>query len=94
MAYCLIVYLILELPIILSMKKLQKSLGLKPQGGNSIVFMASGKLNAPILGKILGNLEIQERKYFDVTQDVVPDLCSDIVLGQSFMSKHKEVTFK
>ena len=75
-------------------KKVAESLGLKPQGGTSIVSMASGKLNAPILGQISGNLEIQGRNYFDVTLGVVPDLCSDIVLGQSFMNKHKEITFK
>ena len=56
--------------------------------------MASGKLNATILGQILGNLEIQGRNYFDVTLGVVPDHCSDIVLGQSFMNKHKKVTFQ
>ena len=75
-------------------KKVAESLGLKPQGGTSVVSMASGKLNAPILGQISGNLEIQGRNYFDVTLGVVPDLCSDIVLGQSFMNKHKEITFK
>ena len=75
-------------------KKVTESLGLKPQGGTSVVSMASGKLNAPILGQISGNLEIQGRNYFDVTLGVVPDLCSDIVLGQSFMNKHKEITFK
>ena len=39
-------------------------------------------------------LEIQGRNYFDVTLGVVPDLCSDIVLGQSLMNKHKVITFK
>ena len=75
-------------------KKVAESLGLKPQDGTSVVSMASGKLNAPILGQILGNLEIQGRSYFDVTLGVVPDLGSDIVLGQSFMNKHKKITFK
>ena len=75
-------------------KKVAESLGLKPQGGTSVVSMASGKQNAPILGQISGNLEIQGRNYFDVTLGVVPDLCSDIVLGQSFMNKHKEIAFK
>ena len=56
--------------------------------------MASGKLNAAILGQISGNLEIEERNYFDVTLGVVPDFCSNIVLGQSFMNKHKEIAFK
>ena len=56
--------------------------------------MAFIKLNAPILGQISGNLEIQGRNYFDVTLSVVPDLCFDIVIGQSFMNKHKEITFK
>ena len=37
-------------------KKVAESLGLKPQGGTSVVSMASGKLNAPILGQISGNL--------------------------------------
>ena len=75
-------------------KKAAESLGLKPRGGTLVVSMASGKLNAPILGQISGNLEIQGRNYFDVTLSVVPDLCSDIVLGQSFKNKHKEITFK
>ena len=46
-------------------EKVAKSLGLKPRGGTSI--MVSGKLNAPIFGQILGNLEIQGKNYFDVT---------------------------
>ena len=75
-------------------KKVAESLGFKLQGGTSVVSMASEKLNAPILGQILGNLEIQGRNYFCVTLGVVPDLCSDIVLGQSFMNKHKEITSK
>ena len=62
-------------------KNVAESLGLKPQGGTSVVSVASGKLNAPILGQMSGNLEIQRRNYFNVTLGVVPDLCSDIVLG-------------
>ena len=72
-------------------KKVAESLGLKPLGGTSVVSMASGKLNAPILGQISGNLEIQRRNHLDITLGVVSDLCSDIVLGQSFMNKHKEI---
>ena len=68
-------------------KKVAESLGLKPRGGTSVVSMASGKLNAKILGEISGSLQIQERNYFDVTLGVVPDLCSDIVLGQSFIEQ-------
>ena len=75
-------------------KKVAESLGLKPQGGTLVVSMASVELNATILGQISGNLEIQGRNYFDVTLGVVPDLCSDIVLGQSFMNNHKEISFK
>ena len=74
--------------------KVAESPGLKPQGDTSVVFMASGTLNAPILGQMSGNLEIQRRNYFNVTLGVVPDLCSDIVLGQFFINKHKEITFK
>ena len=67
-------------------KNVAEFLGLEPRGGTSIVSMASGKLNASILEQILEKLEIQERNYFDLTLGVVPDLCFDIVLGQSFMN--------
>ena len=51
-------------------KKVAESLGLKHQCGTSVVSMASEKLNAPILGQISGNLEIEGRNYFDVTLGV------------------------
>ena len=41
-------------------EKIAKSLDLKSRACTSIVSIASGKLNAPILGKISGNLETQE----------------------------------
>ena len=56
--------------------------------------MASGELNAPILGKTSGSLEMQRRNYFAVALGIVPNFCSDIVLGQFFMSKHKKIAFK
>ena len=52
-------------------EKVAKSLGFKSRGGTSIVSIASGKLNAPIVGKISGNLQIQRRNYFDVVLETL-----------------------
>ena len=94
MVYCSIVIRNYSLCNNFANEKVAESLNLKPRGGTSVISMASGKLNAQILGQISGNLKIHEKNYFDVTLGVVPDRCSDIVLEQSFVSKHKEIIFK
>ena len=56
--------------------------------------MASDELTAPVIGKVQSELELQGRKYPNVTFGVILKLCADIVLGQSFLNIHKEVIFK
>ena len=63
-------------------EEVAKSVGLKPSGYKSQVSMASDELTAPVLGKVQNELELQGRKYPNVTFGVIPKLCADIVLGQ------------
>ena len=64
-------------------EEVAKSVGLKPSGYKSQVSMASDELTAPVLGKVQSELELQRRKYPNVTFGVIPKLCADIVLGHN-----------
>ena len=64
-------------------EKVAKSVGLKPSGYKSQISMASDELTAPVLGKVQSELELQRRKYPNVTFGVIPKLCADIVLGHN-----------
>ena len=45
-----------------------------------------------ITGFCNSNLEVNEKKYSNVKLYVMMNLCADIILGQDFQSKHKNVT--
>ena len=64
------------------------------EGKPSRVSMASDKLMAPTLGKVCTNLKVQGRDYPNVVLVVMPGLCADVVLGQDFLRRHKEVIIK
>ena len=59
---------------------------MKPAAGN--VSMASSSLKASIKGNCTVDLSLLGEWYPDVKLSVLPHLCSDIVLGQDFMSQH------
>ena len=53
-------------------KEVAKSVGLKPSGYKSQVSVASDQLTAPALGKVQSELELQARKYPNVTFGFIP----------------------
>ena len=75
-------------------EKVVLDIGLRRHGKVSQVSMASSQLNAPVLGSVTTNLIIDGRVYNNLSFGVVPGLCSDIILGQDFMSQHDEIVFK
>ena len=68
--------------------------GLIPQGNSSKVSMASNAFSATVLGKVTSSLNIQGRTYPKLSFGVIPNLCADVILGQSFLNQHSEVLLK
>ena len=66
-------------------------LQMKPAAGN--VSIASSSLKASIKGNCTVDLSLLGEWYPDVKLSVLPHLCSDIVLGQDFMSQHSTISF-
>ena len=64
---------------------------MKPAAGN--VSMASSSLRASIKGQCTVDLNLLREWYPDVKLSVLPNLCSDIILGQDFMSQHSTISF-
>ena len=64
------------------------------EGKPSRVSMASDKLMAPTLGKVCISLKVQGCDSPNVMLGVMPGLCADVVLGQDFLRRHKEVIIK
>ena len=66
-------------------------LQMKPAAGN--VSMASSSLKASIKGQCTVNFNLLGEWDPDVKLSVLPNLCSDIILGQDFMSQHSIIYF-
>ena len=66
-------------------------LQMKPAAGN--VSMASSSLKSSIKGQCIVDLNLLGEWYPDVKLSVLPHLCSDIILGQDFMSQHSTISF-
>ena len=66
-------------------------LQMKPATGN--VSMASLSLKASIKGQCIVDLNLLGEWYPDVKLSILPHLCSDIILGQDFMSQHSTISF-
>ena len=67
-------------------------LQMKPAVGN--VSMASLSLKASIKGLCTVDLNLLGEWYPDVKLSVLPNLCSDIILGQDFMSQHSPISLE
>lgn len=72
---------------------LVSQLKLKVHSSSDQVYMASSALWVSVTGYCYANIEIGISSYDAVRFLVLPDLCSDIILGQDFMRLHKEVVF-
>ena len=67
-----------------------KSLGLSIIPENTTVSMASSSVSIPVLGYCQINLELQGRQYKNIKVFVLKDLCTDVILGTDFQSRHKK----
>ena len=56
---------------------------------SSMISMASISLTKQIKGYCLGNIRIRNNDYKRIKLFILEDLCTDIILGQDFMSLHK-----
>ncbi|KAG7171970.1 Gag-Pol polyprotein-like 3, partial [Homarus americanus] len=68
----------------------QKSL--KCHAGSGHLSMGSSSLLSPVLGHCTVDITLKGKVYPDIQLTVLPDLCSDVILGQDFMSLHSGVT--
>ena len=57
------------------------------------VTMAQTSIESPIIGKCNVVIELKGKRYDDVRLDILPNLCSDIILGYEFQKRHKNLTF-
>ena len=58
--------------------------GIIPNKKSSKVDMASSELSATVLGRVTSNLDVQGRTYKNLSFGVIPNLCADVLLRQSF----------
>ena len=71
--------------------KLVSLLGLSVKPEKSDVRMAAGEIALPVLGYCTIDLKLQERHYPDVRVSVLQDLCTDLILGTDFQSRHSKL---
>ena len=57
------------------------------------VTMAQTSMESPIIGKCNVVIELKGKRYDVVRLDILPNLCSDIILGYEFQKRHKNLTF-
>jgi len=75
-------------------KRLVDDLQLKIEGSSSEITMASTKLLAPTHGKTHACLSLLNRNYKNTSLEIMDGLCADVILGQEFVKRHREVVFQ
>ena len=60
-----------------------------PRSAN--VSMASSTLAKQTKGYCVSNLTVEGRDYEDVELSILPDLCTDLILGMPFLKRHQDV---
>ncbi|KAK3878332.1 hypothetical protein Pcinc_016916 [Petrolisthes cinctipes] len=71
---------------------LVKQLNLAVQQSQSAVTLASTSFSAKATGLCTVNIKVNGRDYENVRLTVLPQLCSDVILGQDFQKLHSSVT--
>ncbi|KAK4314282.1 hypothetical protein Pmani_014433 [Petrolisthes manimaculis] len=71
---------------------LVKQLSLDVQQSQSAVTLASTSFSAKATGLCTVNIKVNGRDYENVRLTVLPQLCSDVILGQDFQKLHSSVT--
>ena len=56
------------------------------------VSMANSSLVSPIKGRYMADINLLGELYTNTCLSVMPDLCSDVILGRDLMSQHSSVT--
>lgn len=68
--------------------------GWKTYNSSSMINMASTHLTKTTSGHCYVKLSYNGREYKNVRLSLLPDLCSDVILGHDFLKKHKELSIK
>ena len=71
-----------------------KRLKLPIHSETSNVGMAAGDIRLPVIGYCLVNIELQNRRYENVRVSVLRDLCTDLILGTDFQSRHSKLVIE
>ena len=66
----------------------------KPTKQPKPVFLAAGQCSTSVVGYCCVDLTVQDHMYPKVKMQVLDSLCSDIILGLDFMSKHNSLHIK
>ena len=53
--------------------------------------LASSDMSASLTGYCTADINLHGRQYSNIRLGVLPDLCSDLILGQDFQKKHEQV---
>ena len=70
------------------------TVGLIPNGESSKANMALSELSAIVLSRVTSDFKVQGRTYKNLSFGIIPNLCADVALGQSFLNEHSEVLLK
>lgn len=60
----------------------------------SKVSMASSKFSMKVTGKCTVDFVFQDREYKSINLSILPDLCTDVILGHPFLSLHENVSVR
>ena len=74
--------------------ELVKSAALHIHPSSSTISMATFSLAMKVTGYCLVNLVLDRRTYSNLCLSILPDLCTDLILGLDFQSQHETVVFK
>ena len=65
--------------------------GFLVKSGSSIISMATGDLVKETKGFVLTDLELKGTCYKNIKLSILPNLCSDIILGHDFLGLHSKI---
>ena len=74
--------------------KLVSTLGTKVLPRSSKVSMASSSLSSHVRGYCVSTVTVDDREYREVDLSILPDLCTDVILGMPFLRRHEGITLE
>ena len=74
--------------------KLVPALGMKVLPRSSKVSMTSSSLSTQVRGYCVSTVTVEDRKYREVELSILPDLCTDVILGMPFLRRHEGITLE